>query len=71
MLLKKKFSMYVGILTQLNPFFPNVPFLYPMKTFGNGFLMFSGGRERLHWKQMGWFLAKKYQTVTDGKTVFF
>ena len=30
----------------INPFFPNAPFPY-------GFLMFSGGRERVHWERMG------------------
>ena len=29
----------------LNPFVPNVPFLYPLKT--------SGGRKRVHWERMG------------------
>ena len=37
-----------------NPFVPNAPFFYPLKTSENrqGFL-FSEGRERVHWKQMG------------------
>ena len=38
-----------------NPFVPNAPFLYPLKILEN--LKFSdvfrGGRERVHWKQMG------------------
>ena len=33
------------------PFVPNAPFFYPLKTSEN--LMFLGGRERVHWKQMG------------------
>ena len=38
-----------------NPFVPNPPFLYPLKTSENrkAILMFSGGRERVHWEQMG------------------
>ena len=36
-----------------NPFVPNAPFLYPVKTTEKGFLMFSGGRERVNCKQMG------------------
>ena len=40
-----------------NAFVPNAPFLYLLKTSENlkpyGFLMFSGGRERMHWEQMG------------------
>ena len=35
-----------------NPFVPNAPFLYPLKT-ENDFLMFSGGRERVHRERMG------------------
>ena len=31
-------------LVSLNPFVPNAPFLH---------LMFSGGRERVHWERMG------------------
>ena len=39
--------------TKLNPFVSSVPFLYPLKTSENfSFLMFSGGRERVHWEQM-------------------
>ena len=42
-------------LLHFNPFAPNAPFFYPLKTSKNyyGFLMFSGGREKLHDKQMG------------------
>ena len=37
-----------------NPFVPNTPFLYPLKTSKNlGLMMFSKGRERVHWEQMG------------------
>ena len=37
-----------------NPFVPNTPFLYPPENIRKslGFL-FSGGRERVHWEQMG------------------
>ena len=40
--------------TSFNPFVPNAPFLYPLKTSENlkVFLMFSGGRERVHWEKM-------------------
>ena len=40
----------------LNSFVPNAPFLYPLKSIRKtsyGFMMFSGGRERLHWGWMG------------------
>ena len=38
----------------VNPFVPNAPFLYPLKTEKKkGFRMVSGGRERVHWEQMG------------------
>ena len=40
-----------------NLFVPNAPFLYPLKILENltvlDFLMFSGGRERVHWERMG------------------
>ena len=35
-----------------NPFVPNFSFLYPLKT-EKSFLMFSGGREMVHWEGMG------------------
>ena len=37
-----------------NPLVPNEPFLYPLKTSENlmVFLMFSRGRERVHWERM-------------------
>ena len=36
------------------PVVPNAPFLYPLKTSENLMvLMFSGGRERVHWEQIG------------------
>ena len=40
----------------INPFVCNAPFLYPLKTSENlkvSFLMFSGGREMVHWEQTG------------------
>ena len=49
--------------SHINPFVFNAPFLYLLKTPENlqktlriseGFLMFVGGRERVHWKQMGY-----------------
>ena len=41
-----------------NPFVPNAPFLYPLKTENPyGFLMFSGGTERVHWERMGQFIC--------------
>ena len=38
-----------------NRFIPNAPFLYPPENIRKpyGFLMFSGGRERVHWERMG------------------
>ena len=45
---------YPKLLTFLNPFLPNVLFLYPPKTSEiRGFLMFSGGIKREDWKEMG------------------
>ena len=39
----------------VNPFVPNAPFLYPLKTSENrSFLIFSEGRKRVHWEQMGY-----------------
>ena len=38
-----------GIKCWINPFIANVPFPYVLY----GFLMFSEGRERVHWEQMG------------------
>ena len=43
---------FLGIFLKLNPFVPNPPFLYPLKSSENRFLMFSGGRKRVHWEQM-------------------
>ena len=38
----------------VNPFVPNASFFYPLKISENlGFLMFSGGSERVHWERMG------------------
>ena len=43
----------------VNPFVPSASFLYSLETSEMltsqpyGFLMFSGGRERVHWEQMG------------------
>ena len=39
-----------------NPFVPNAPFLYPLKTSENLtiFLCFQGGRERVHWERIGY-----------------
>ena len=36
-------------LLAINPFVPNAPFFYPLKTSEN---MFSGGREGVYWEQM-------------------
>ena len=42
-------------LPNFKPFVPNAPFLYPMKTSSNRkiFLCFQGGREGVHWEQVG------------------
>ena len=37
----------------INPFVTNPPFLYPLKTLENRKVIFSGGRERVHWERMG------------------
>ena len=47
------------LLQCVNPFVPNASFLYLLETSEMlpsqpyGFLMFSGGRKRVHWEQMG------------------
>ena len=38
----------------LTHFFPMHSFSTPWEQKTSGFLMFSGGRERVHWEQMGW-----------------
>ena len=54
----------ISFMKWINLFFPNAPFLYPLKTLENltvfccfqgveKFLMFSGRRERVHWEQLG------------------
>ena len=43
-------SMMKLFVKRINSFVPNTPFLYPLKTC---FLMFSGGRKRVHWERMG------------------
>ena len=39
-------------MKKVNPFVPNAPFLYLLKTSENR-KVFSGGREGVHWEQMG------------------
>ena len=47
-------SFNYNLVTNLNPFVPDAPFLNPPKTSTNlSFLKFSRGRERVHWEQMG------------------
>ena len=42
-----------AIICYINPFVPNAPFLYPLKTSEQHiFLMFSGGRVRVDWERM-------------------
>ena len=36
------------LVALINPLVPNAPFFHLY-----GFLMFSGGRERIHWERMG------------------
>ena len=43
--LKEK-NLHPTVLAPINPFVPNAPFLYPLKTSENR-------RERVHWEQMG------------------
>ena len=47
------------------PFVPNAPFFYPLKTSENllGFLIFSGARERVHWEQLALWNLKKLDRV--------
>ena len=42
-------------LNVFNPFVPSAPFLYPLKTSENRL----GGRERVHWEQMGWWKSSE------------
>ena len=41
--------------SNISAFVPSANFLYPPENIRKpyGFLMFSGGREKVHWKQMG------------------
>ena len=43
-----------------SPFVPNTPLLYPLKTSENltVFWCFQGGRERVHWEQMGYIKVR-------------
>ena len=51
-LMRESFIKYLKLKFQFNPLFPNsLIFLYPLKTSEN--MMFSGGRERVRWEQMG------------------
>ena len=43
-------SAYLTFIVPLTHLFPMHPFSTPWKL--EGFLMFSAGRERMHWKQM-------------------
>ena len=45
----------IGFESRVNPFVPNAPFLYASENIRKpyAFLMFLGGREKVHWKQMG------------------
>ena len=46
---------YLNLFFPLNPFVPYAPFLCSPENIRkhDAFLMFSGGRERVHWEQMG------------------
>ena len=48
-------KLFLMFYLSINPFVPNVPFLYPPKNIRKpyGFLIFSRGRERMHLEQMG------------------
>ena len=48
----ENWSLFIFIKEILTLFVPSVPFLYRLKTL-EGFLIFLGGRKRVHWKQMG------------------
>ena len=47
-------DLMVGLLISISQFVPNAPFLYPPENIRKpyGFLMFSGGRESVHWEQI-------------------
>ena len=47
------FIMNGNIEEYFNPFVQMYPFSIPSKTANRMVLMFSGGRERMHWEQMG------------------
>ena len=53
-LLRVTLRLYVVLVCL--PFVPNKPFLYRLKTSENltVFWCFQGGREKAHWKKMGW-----------------
>ena len=48
-------EIFASFCNKFNPFVPNESFFYHLKTSKKpyGFLMFSGGRESVHWQQMG------------------
>ena len=48
-------NMLFNLNVSFNPVISNAPLLYPLKTLQKpyGFFMFSEGRERMHWGQMG------------------
>ena len=55
LIMQNLFVKMRGDPLRLNPFVPNAPFLYPLKTSENltENLIFSRGRERAHWRLMG------------------
>ena len=55
LIMQNLFVKMRGDPLRLNPFVPNAPLLYPLKTSENltENLIFSRGRERAHWRQMG------------------
>ena len=55
--LKYKIAYVSRAKKHINPFVPNAPFLYPLKN-----IMFSGGRERVHWERMGWLKSCRHKS---------
>ena len=67
-----KIMIVILEIETINPFVPNAPFLYPLKTSENRkvFLCFHGGRERVHWVRMGYVNSiKSHHTETSTKVV--
>ena len=54
----------------INPFVPNAPFLYTLKTSENRkVLMFLRGRESVHWEQMGYSIQNSFKSKAQKQEI--